>query len=164
VNDWTAETHVIAGQMFVYREKRRLFRARSGAGQVLGEGENGGVVFVRVFDVNGSELRTRIGFIPLTRRAYDRSQAEVIKRLDLPEDWEVQLREWEAKRRVGEAGIFTGRLCEITADVLETVKYLRDVPDGGSAVIDLAYPKKSASGRYDTVAAIVRTSVNPSWV
>lgn len=158
------EAHVIPGQVFLYREKRRFFRARSGAGQVLGEGENGGVVFVRVFDVSGDELRTRIGFIPLTRRAFDSSQPEVVKRLDLPEGWEALLREWEAERVIGQAGIFTGRLSEVTAKVLETVNYLRDVAEGSSAVIDLAYPKKSASGTFDTIAAIVRSSASPSWM
>lgn len=160
----TAETDPIAGQVFVYREKRRLFRARSGAAQVLGEAEDGAVVFVRVFDVSGGDLRTRIGFIPLTRRAYDSSKAEVVKRLELPEDWEEQLLEWEARRRIGEAGIFTGRLSEITANILKTVTYFHDVPPGTAAIIDLAYPKKSASGKYDTIAAVLRTSDNASWV
>jgi hypothetical protein len=149
--------------MFVYRENSRLWRPQSGAGQVLGEDGTGSVVFVRVFDVSGDELRTLIGFIPLLRSAYEGSQPEIIKRLDLPEEWEALRSEWETKRRMGEAGVFSGPLREVTENVLKTVNHRRDVSDGNTAVIDLAYPKKSASGRYDTIAAFVRTARSGTW-
>jgi hypothetical protein len=148
---------LVPGQVFVYRQKRRLLRAQSGAGQLLGTQERGAVVFVRVFDVSGDQLMTRFGFLPLTRQAYESSRPEAIKRFDLPADWEEARAEWEAKRRAGEAGVFTSSLREVTEDVLATVKHLRDVGDPKSAVIELAYPKRSASGRYDTVVAIVRS-------
>jgi hypothetical protein len=155
--------HVIPGQMFVYRENSRLWRAQSGAGQVLGEDDTGSVVFVRVFNVSGDELRTLIGFIPLLRSAYEGSQPEIIKRLDLPEGWEALRSEWAAKRRIGEAGVFSGSLREVTGKVLETVNHLREVSDTKAVVIDLAYPTKSASGRYDTIAAFVRTAAGGVW-
>lgn len=155
--------HVVSGQMFLYREKSRLWRAQSGAGQILGEGDSGGVIFVRIFDVSGDELRTLIGFLPLIRSAYEGSRPEIVKRLDLPEGWETLRSEWEAKRRIGEAGVFSGSLREVTENVLETVNHLRDVSGTETAVIDLAYPKKSASGRYDTIAAFVRTAAGGVW-
>ena len=126
-------------------------RPRSGAGQVLGGEDNHDVLFVRIFDVSGEELKPVIEFLPVEVKAYEASHVEVVKRLPLPDGWEGLRDQWRTKWRAGEAGVFSQPLREVTHDTLETVDYLRD---GG--VIELAFPKRSASGRFDTIEAVVR--------
>jgi hypothetical protein len=143
---------IVPGQMFTYREKSRIFRRRSGAGQVLGGEDGYNILFVRIFDVSGDDLKPFIGLLPLTLGAYEASRIEIVKRLPLPDDWERLRDEWRTKWRAGEAGAFTRPLREVTRDTLETVDHLRD---GG--VIELAFPKRSASGEFDTIQAFVRS-------
>ena len=122
-----------------------------------------GIVFVRLFDVRGDELRTFVGFLPLTLDAYKASQAEVVKRLDIPTDWPLLREEWRAAWSKGEAGVFSRPLDEVTRDTLDAVDHFRDIPPGESAVIELAYPKRSQSGNFDTIAAVVRTAAHDQW-
>ena len=147
---------VTSGQMFTYREKSRLLRRQSGAGQILGSYDDGRVIFLRIFDLRGERLRTLIRFLPIISDAFQASDPHVIKAADLPPDWDRSRAEWEEKRQRGEAGVFTRALKYVTTDVFETVDYFRDIPAGQTAFIELAYPKKSASKRFDTVAAVVR--------
>jgi hypothetical protein len=142
---------IVSGQIFMYREKSRFLRRRSGAGQVLGGEDAHNILFVRIFDVSGDELKPFVGFVPITVEAYEASQVKVIKWLPVPDDWESLRDEWRTKWRAGEAGAFSQPLREVTQDTLETVDYLRE---GG--VIELAFPKRSASGQFDAIEAFVR--------
>lgn len=140
----------IPGQLFTYRGKRRLLRRQSGAGQVLGREPAHDIVFVRIFDVSGDVLTPLIGFLPVTSAAYTASKVSIVEQIPLPDGWEALRDEWRAEWRAGEAGVFSLPLHEITADSLETVDYLKD---GG--VIELAFPRRSASGRFDKIVAYV---------
>lgn len=142
---------IIPGQLFTYRGKRRLLRHQSGAGQVLGGEADHNILFVRIFDVSGADLTALIGLLPITVAAYERSGIRLVKWLPLPDDWEALRDEWRIRWRSGEAGVFAEPLRDATEDTLETVDHL---PRGG--VIELAFPKRSASGRFDTIQAFVR--------
>ena len=142
---------IVAGHLFTYSEKRRFLRRQLGAGQVLGTEDGYDIVFVRIFDVSGDALTPIIGFVPLTIAAFDASEAQVVKWLSLPDDWETLRNEWRTMWRSGEAGVFSLPLREITRDTFETVDQLSD-----GSVIDLAFPKRSESGRFDTISAYVR--------
>lgn len=144
-------TQIVPGQLFMYQEKSRLFRRRSGAGQILGGEDAHDILFVRIFDVRGDELKPFIAFLPIAVKAYEASQVKVVKWLPLPDDWGSLCDEWRTKWRAGEAGAFSRPLREVTRDTLETVDYLRE---GG--VIELAFPKRSASGQFDAIEAFVR--------
>jgi len=75
---------VTSGQMFTYREKSRILRRQSGAGQILGSYDDGRVIFLRIFDLRGEQLRTLIGFLPIISDAFQASHPHVIKAADLP--------------------------------------------------------------------------------
>jgi hypothetical protein len=142
---------IVAGQTFSYRAKRRFFRAQAGAGQVLGCEEQHRILFVRLFDVSGDEVKPFVGFLPIAFDAYSISHVRMLKWLPIPNDWEVLRDEWRTRWLSGEAGAFSQPLGQVTEQTLSTVNYLRE---GG--YVELAYPKLSASGRFDSIEAFVR--------
>jgi hypothetical protein len=142
---------IVEGQMFTYRETSRFLRRQSGAGQVLGREPGYDILFVRIFKIAGEQLLPFIGFLPITGDAYQRSGIDVVKRLPLPDDWQSLRDEWRMKWQAGDAGAFSQPLRDVTRDALETVDHLRD---GG--LIELAFPRRSASGKFDTIEAFVR--------
>jgi hypothetical protein len=147
---------IVPGQLFTYRGKRRLLRRQLGAGQILGGEANHNILFVRIFDVSGEDLTTLIGVLPITTEAFERSNIKLVKWLPLPNDWEGLRDQWRVRWRDGEAAAFSEPLRDATEDTLETVNYLR-----GGGVIELAFPKRSQSGRFDTIEAFVREGPEP---
>jgi hypothetical protein len=146
---------IVPGQLFTYQERSRFLRRRSGAGQVLGSENGHDIVFVRIFDTSGDTLTPIIGFLPISTRAFAASRIEMVKRVPLPDDWEALRDEWRSEWRAGEAGVFSRPLREVTRDTLATVHDLRE---GG--VIELAFPKRSASGEFDAIKAFVSAKVS----
>ena len=146
---------IVPGQLFTYRGKWRLLRRQRGAGQVLGWEPDHDILFIRVFDVSGEDQAPLIGFLPITVSAYEQSGIQMIKWLPVPDDWEDLCGEWRDRWRNGEAGVFAEPLRQATEDTLQTVDYLRR---GG--VIELAFPKRSSSGVFDTIEAIVREPID----
>jgi hypothetical protein len=149
---------MIPGSVFTYRRSGSFLRSRSGGGQVLGLDERSGVVFARLFDVGGQELRPFIEFLPMLARAFRASKPRMVRSLALPQGWAALNDEWEAKWRAGDAGIFSIPLGEIAERALQTVEGFRAFEAEEHAFIELAYPTRSQpSGAFDTIAAFVKT-------
>lgn len=148
---------IVPGDLFLYKETLRRLRPRSGVGQILGRHDDDEIVFIRLFDASGGELRGFIEFMPMTVSAYKASAPRVVKRLDLPSDWQAHRDEWIGEWRSGRAGVFSIPLHEVTRKTLETVDYFREFDSEDQALIELAFPKRSTSGAFDTIAAYVRT-------
>jgi len=152
-----SHTAISAGDMITYRGRWRFFARRVGVAQVLGFDADRGIVFIRVFDASGEELRTLIEFLPITHQAFRSSAPTAVKRMPLPSSWETLLHEWDAQWRGGDAGVFSIPIQEVTEKTLETVDHLRHFPPDAAAFIQLAYPKRSPNGAFDTIVAQVQT-------
>jgi hypothetical protein len=148
---------VSAGDMITYRGRRRFLARRVGAAQVLGFDARRPIVFVRVFDASGDELRPFIEFLPITQQAFLASAPKAVRRMPLPAGWEALLDEWDQQWRAGAAGAFSVPLLEVTEKTLETVDHLRHFSPDAGAFIQLAYPKRSSSGLFDSIVAHVQT-------
>jgi hypothetical protein len=68
------------------------------------------------------------------------------------------LHEWAEQWRAGDAGVFSVPIREVTEKTLETVDHLRHFSPDAGAFIQLAYPKCSPSGVFDTIVAHVQTT------
>lgn len=143
----------IPGEIFIYRHRRRFFRKQSGAGQVLGYDPIRKVVFLRLFAVGGDELTVMVGFLPISRDAYDESQPRGVKMLEIGNDWESACAEWEERSKAGEAGIFSRPLHELAPMILKSVP--AEVLNKDHSLIVSAYPKRASGDRFDTIAAVV---------
>lgn len=148
----------VVGDVFMYRGRTRFLRRQAGAGQILDVDEANQILFVRLFDASGDELRPFIEFVPITREAFISSEPRVVKRLDLPTGWTSLRAEWQEKWKTDEAGVFSIPLSEVSQNTLDTVDHLRDFDPADRAFVELAYPKRSGTGEFDTIAAFVQTA------
>jgi hypothetical protein len=89
---------ITAGHLFTYQETPRFLRRQLGVGQVLGNEDRHDIIFVRIFDVSGDELKPIIGLVPVTVAALEISAVQILKWVPLPHDWEALRDEW---RRCG---------------------------------------------------------------
>lgn len=140
--------NILAGQVFRYRQSADVFNRRLLAGQILER--SGDVVFVRIYDP-GDDSKPIIAFLPIAIAAFEQSPIEYVKQAELPDHWEIFRDEWRALWLAREAGVFSLPLAEITEAVSQTVD---DWSEG--TVIELAFPKRSKSGDFDTIAAYVQ--------
>jgi len=145
------------GDVFTYEARRRWFRRRVGAAQILGHHDAEGIVCLRVLDVTGNELNTLIEFMPITVSAFRASKPGVVKRLELPVGWESRRDEWVAEWKAGRAGVFSIPIGEAVQKILETVDYFVALSRGEHVSIELAFPQRSSSNQFDAIKAFVRT-------
>lgn len=144
---------LVAGQMFTYEGQRiSLFGRGVGIGQVLGLDTENKFVFVELFGTRDEELVPFIGFVPLTYDAFARSKPRMTKVLEVPESWEHRRNVWLTRWSAGDAGAFSIALREVVANTVETVGRANGLDDG-TMYIELAFPRRDASGVFRTIEA-----------
>jgi len=139
------------GHVFTFRSQPRwqFWRRTAGVGRIIAFDESIGVVHVAVTGNDDSEIR----HIPILASQLARCvlQSHGSGGFEPQAAW-PQIDGWRAENAKGEAGAFSVPLGDAIRLIEETISepYAR-------LIIETAYPTRSASGKFETVRAVVST-------
>ena len=144
------------GLAIFYFGKRRLFRRPVAYAHIIGRETETDVFHVATFRPrpgNPAELEVDVAFLPLTRRALEKSIARVLKEVQIEAYYGSLVSKWREAKNTKGAGVFIKSIWEAEKAAWETASLGPGEIGPDRYFIEIAYPLEGPDGLYRLVHA-----------